>query len=98
MGKGSAGRAQKARAEVERLRASRRKDLIKMLAAIAAMMLVIWGKTALELNGTLETGNMAVGAALFITALVLAVFAGSAGVSFAKSGRALQQAQHRAGR
>lgn len=93
MAKGKAGRTQKALAEIERLRASRRKDLIKMLAAIAAMMLVISGKTALELNGTLETGNMAVGGALLLTAFVLAIFAGSAGLSFAKSGRSIKQVQ-----
>ncbi|MEG1435156.1 MAG: hypothetical protein RSB04_00560 [Gordonibacter sp.] len=98
MGKGASGRAQKARAELERLRASRRKDLIKMLAAIAAMMLVIWGKTALELNGTFETGNMAIGIAMLVTAFVLAIFAGSAGVSFAKNGRGIKDAQRRTGR
>lgn len=97
MGKNKKGSAAKARAEIERLQACRRKDLIKILAALALMMLIILGKTTLEYNGTIEMGNMVLNGAMWLTAFVLAIFAGSAGVDMAKCGRGIEEARKRAG-
>ena len=54
MGKKGNGRIEKARAEIERLKARRRLDLIKILAALAVMMLILLGKPMLENAGVLS--------------------------------------------
>ena len=68
MGKKGNGRIEKARAEIERLKARRRLDLIKIL------------------NG-----------AMWISAFILAIFAGSAGRDLSKCGRSIDEVRTRAG-
>ena len=71
MGKKGNGRIEKARAEIERLKARRRLDLIKVLAALAAMMLILLGKPMLENAGIIEADNMVVNGAMWISAFIL---------------------------
>lgn len=91
MAKKQSRRAEKARAEIESLKAARRQDLLKMAIACFAMVVLIIVKTALEYYYILEQGNMIVGGAMVFIAFGLAVFAGSAGVNFAKSGRRIKE-------
>ena len=97
MGKKGNGRIEKARAEIERLKARRRLDLIKILAALAVMMLILLGKPMLENAGVIEAGNMVVNGAMWISAFVLAIFAGSAGRDLSKCGRSIDEVLTRAG-
>lgn len=97
MAKRKAGRIEKAHAEIERLRAQRRFDIIKMMAAITAIVLVIFGVAMLEGNGVIEKGNMVINGAMWLTAFVLAIFAGSAGIDFSKCGKSIQEVRNRAG-
>ena len=96
MGKKGNGRIEKARAEIERLKARRRLDLIKILAALAAMMLILLGKPMLE-NAGIEADNLEVNGALWISAFILAIFAGSAGRDLSKCGRSIDEVRTRAG-
>ena len=97
MGKKGNGRIEKARAEIERLKARRRLDLIKILAALAAMMLILLGKPMLENAGIIEADNMVVNGAMWISAFILAIFAGSAGRDLSKCGRSIDEVRTRAG-
>lgn len=90
-------RTAKALAEIEGYKANRRKDIIKMGGAITLMLVLIWLKAMLEVNGVLQMGNAIAGGALALVAFLLAVFAGSAGVDFAKNGRTIQNVRDRAG-
>ena len=97
MGKKGNGRIEKARAEIERLKARRRLDLIKILAALAVMMLILLGTPMLEHAGVIEAGPRVVTGAMGISAFVLAVFAGSAGRDLSKCGRSIDEVRTRAG-
>lgn len=90
-------RIEKAQVEIERLKARRRLDLIKMLGAITIMMLILLGKPMLESIGVMEEGNMFAGGVLWFTAIVLAVFAGAAGRDFSKCGRNIEETRTQAG-
>ncbi|MBC2890276.1 hypothetical protein [Gordonibacter massiliensis (ex Traore et al. 2017)] len=94
---GKKGSAAKARAEIERLKAKRRLDIIKILAALAVMMLILLGKPMLEVAGILQEGNMVVSGAMWISAFILAIFAGTAGRDFSKCGRSIEEVRTRAG-
>ncbi len=83
-------------AEIQRLKANRRKDVIKCAAAIAVIIVIIYGKSWLETNGIIPTGNVIVGAAMMCSGLGLAIFAGTASVDFAKSGHLIDDACARA--
>ena len=111
MGKKGNGRIEKARAEIERLKARRRLDLIKILAALAMMIGdrdIYWALKELkrlggiagfhcENAGVIEAGNMVVNGAMWISAFVLAIFAGSAGRDLSKCGRSIDEVRTRAG-
>ncbi len=83
-------------AEVQRLKANRRKDIIKCAAAIVVIVVLIYGKSWLEVNGLIPTGNVVIGAAMMAAGLGLAIFAGTASVDFAKSGHLIDEACARA--
>ncbi len=97
MAKSKAGRVEKARAEIESLKATKRKCLIKILIAVGAMMLLILGKTMLEFYYILPTGSPVTGGMLALTAFVLAVFAGSAGLEISKANRSIAEIRTRNG-
>lgn len=97
MGKKGNGRIEKARAEIERLKAQQRLDLIKILAALAVMMLILLGKPLLENAGLIEQGNMVVSGAMWISAFILAIFAGAAGRDLSKCRRSIEETRTRAG-
>ena len=90
MAKKKMGRAAKAFAEIERLKAKRRLDIIKILGALVVMMLLLLGKPALEVAGILEQGNMVTSAALWISAFILAIFTGAAGRDISKCTRSIE--------
>ena len=98
MGKKGNGRIEKARAEIERLKARRRLDLIKILAALAAMMLILLGKPMLENAGIIEADNMVVNGAMWISAFILAIIAGTAGRDLSTCGRSIDDVRTPAGR
>ncbi len=60
MGRSMSQRKAKAYEDIERLKANRRKDLIKCAAALAAIVVLVTVKLGLETSGILEVGNMAV--------------------------------------
>ena len=93
MGKKGNGRIEQARAESERLRARRRLALLPILA----MMLILLGKPMLENAGIIEADNMVVNGAMWISAFILAIFAGSAGRDLSKCGRSIDEVHTRAG-
>ncbi|RDB59907.1 hypothetical protein C1878_14645 [Gordonibacter sp. 28C] len=94
---GKKGSAAKAQAEIERLKAKQRLDIIKILAALAVMMLILLGKPMLEVAGILQEGNMVVSGAMWISAFILAIFAGAAGRDFSKCGRSIKETRTRFG-
>lgn len=90
-------RRETALAEIERLKANRRKDIIKCSAAVVVIIVLIYGKSWLEVNGIIPTGNVVVGALMMFSALGLALFAGTASVDFSKSGHLIEEARAKAG-
>lgn len=91
MGRGKGNRRAGALEEISALRGKRRVDIIKCAFAIAAVILVITGKPYLETVGILPADSMLVSALMFLGAVVLAVFAGSASTDYAKSGRRIEE-------
>ena len=83
-------RQQKAYEEILRLQANRRKDIIKCSASLAAILVLVWGKLALELNGI-------AGAVMMVSSVGLAIFAGSASIDFTKSGQYINSIYARTG-
>lgn len=69
MGRSMSQRKAKAYEDIERLKANRRKDLIKCAAALAAIVVLVTVKLGLETSGILEVGNMAVGAAMMMAGI-----------------------------
>lgn len=90
-------RQEKSYEEIIRLKGNRRKDLIKCAAALAAILVLVWGKLLLELNGILESGNMAAGAVMMASSVGLAIFAGTASIDFTKSGQYINDIRTRTG-
>ncbi|CAK7003361.1 MAG: hypothetical protein PEGG_00102 [Paraeggerthella hongkongensis] len=90
-------RQQKAYEEILRLQANRRKDIIKCSASLAAILVLVWGKLALELNGIIEAGNLVAGAVMMVSSVGLAIFAGSASIDFTKSGQYINSIYARTG-
>lgn len=90
------GRRIAALEEICALKGKRRMDIIKCAFAIMVVVLIIAGKPLLETMGIIPEGSMVASAAMFLSAVVLAVFAGSASTDFAKSGRRIEElcAQH----
>lgn len=92
-----AKRKEDALVEIERLKAKRRLDIIKCAAALVVIVVLIFGKSWLEFNGILETGNIAVGAMMMVSAVGLAIFAGSASVDFTKCGHLIDEVRMKSG-
>lgn len=77
--------------EISALKGRRRADIVKCAFAIMAVVLVIAGKPLLESMGAIPAGSMVASAAMFLIAVALAVFAGSASTDYAKSGRRIDE-------
>lgn len=77
--------------EIGSLRGKRRADIVKCAFAVMVVIVVIAGKPLLESMEVIPAGSMVTAAALFLTAVVLAVFAGSASTDYAKSGRRIDE-------
>ncbi len=90
-------RRTKAFEDIERLKASRRKDIIKCAASLAAILIVLSVKMYLETSGLVEVGNLAIGAVVMISAVGLAIFAGTASTDFTRCGREIEGIRARAG-
>ena len=97
MGKNASRRKAKAYEDIARLRANRRKDCIKCAAALAAIVVLVTVKLGLETSGILEVGNMAVGAAMMMAGIGLAILGGTASVDFPRSGNEIKGIQTRTG-
>ena len=77
--------------EIAALKAKRRASIIKCAFAIMAVVLAIAAKSMLETIGFIGDGNRAASGVLFLTAVVLAAFAGFASTDYAKSGRRIEE-------
>lgn len=77
--------------EICALRGRRRADVVKCAFAVMVVVVAIAGKPLLESMGVIPAGSMVTAAALFLAAVVLAVFAGSASTDYAKSGRRIDE-------
>ncbi len=93
MGRNMSQRKAKAYQDIERLKANRRKDLIKCAAALAAIVVLVTVKLGLETSGILEVGNMAVGAAMMMAGIGLAILGGTSSVDFTRSGNEIRGIQ-----
>ena len=94
MGRSMSQRKAKAYEDIERLKANRRKDLIKCAAALAALRPHLGTvKLGLETSGILEVGNMAVGAAMMMAGIGLAILGGTSSVDFTRSGNEIRGIQ-----
>ena len=93
MGRSMSQRKAKAYEDIERLKANRRKDLIKCAAALAAIVVLVTVKLGLETSGILEVGNMAVGAAMMMAGIGLAILGGTSSVDFTRSGNEIRGIQ-----
>ena len=83
--------------EIERLKAGRRMDVIKCAGALAAIVVILGGKIALEVNGIIQSGNMAMGAVVMISAVGLAILGGTSSIDFTRSGHEIEGVRARAG-
>ena len=93
MGRSMSQRKAKAYQDIERLKANRRKDLIKCAAALAAIVVLVTVKLGLETSGILEVGNMAAGAAMMMAGIGLAILGGTSSVDFTRSGNEIRGIQ-----
>ena len=93
MGRSMSQRKAQAYRDIERLKANRRKDLIKCAAALAAIIVLVTVKLALETSGILEIGNMAVGAVMMMAGIGLAILGGTSSVDFTRSGNEIRGIQ-----
>lgn len=91
MSRKGAGKKNKALDEVLELKGRRRADIIKCAFAVTLIIVVILGKPMLEVMGVIPEGSMMASGAMFLLAIVLAAFAGSASTDFAKSGRRIEE-------
>lgn len=83
--------------EMARLRANRRKDIIKCAGALAAIMVLVGGKAFLEGTGLVEVGNAVVGGVMMMGSIGLAVLAGHASIDFTKNGHRLEYLRSKTG-
>ncbi len=97
MSKNSSRRKAKAYEDIERLKASRRKDFIKCVLALAALVLIITAKLVLETCGIIEAGNMASGAFMMAVGIGLAILGGTASVNITRTGNEIRGIQARTG-
>lgn len=97
MTKNRSGKRTRAHEDIQRLKASRRKDIIKCAAAFAAIVVLLGGKLLLELNGIIQPGNLAAGAVQMFGAIGLAVLGGTSSMDFVKCGHEIAAVQARTG-
>ena len=86
MSKKASKQFSKAFETIEALKASNRKAFIKILAAMAAVLLLGLGRTALDVYGLIPSesvGTIASGA-VYLIAIFMAFIAGQSGISIAK--------------
>ena len=93
MGRSMSQRRAQAFRDIERLKAGRRKDVIKCAAAFAAIIVLVGGKLALETSGIIEIGNMALGGVMMMASIGLAILGGSASIDFTRSGNEIRGIQ-----
>lgn len=87
MSNNRSARKAKAFEDIMRLKANRRKDIIKCAAALAIVVILVTGKIFLEANGFLAIGNIAAGAVMMFSAIGLAILGGSSSLDFTRSGQ-----------
>ena len=77
--------------EVLSLRAKRRADIIKIAFAIMAVIVIMVVGPMLQLSGVIESGNMVLSGATFLTAVLLAGFAGISSTDYSKCSRRITE-------
>lgn len=87
MAKKNGKRSAKALEAIEALKANNRKAFIKILAAIAVVLLLGFGRTALDVYGFIptETINLVSNGIVYLSAVVMAFIAGRAGIEITKN-------------
>lgn len=99
MSKKASKQFSKAFETIEALKASNRKAFIKILAAMAAVLLLGLGRTALDVYGLIPSepvGTIASGA-VYLIAIFMAFIAGQSGISIAKNRREIDSICDRTG-
>ncbi|MEG0990638.1 MAG: hypothetical protein RSN88_07235 [Gordonibacter sp.] len=97
MTKNRSGRKTRAHEDIQRLKASRRKDIIKCAAALAAIVVLLGGKLLLEMNGIIQAGNLVAGAVQMFGTIGLAIVGGTSSMDFVKCGHDIADIRARTG-
>lgn len=84
------GKKAKSFVEIEKLKATQRKGIIKIVGAVVLIIILILGKSYLEWYGIIPDEIITDGA-LMLVAFALAAFAGFAGTDITKSGRKITE-------
>lgn len=95
MAKKASARRGNALNEIVELRSEQRKCILKGALAIAAILIAVAAKVALETNGLIESGNILVGSVMMVITVGLAIVGGSASISYTKSSHAIANLQAR---
>ena len=91
------GKKNQAHEDIQRLKASRRKDIVKCAAAFTAIIILLGGKLLLELNDIIQPRDLAAGAVQMFGAIGLAIVGGTASMDYVKCGHAIADIQARTG-
>lgn len=95
MAKKASARRENALNEIIELRGEQRKCILKGAAAVAAILIAVAMKVALETNGIIESGNILVGSVMMVITVGLAIVGGGASISYTKSNHAIANLQTR---
>ncbi len=71
--------------------------MIKCAAAFTIIIVLVTGKVMLEMNGTIASGNIAVGAVMMFATIGLAILGGTASLDFTRSGNEIRDICSRTG-
>lgn len=90
-------RRESALEEIAELKAKRRLDVVKCAGALAAILIAVAGRQFLESSGIVSQGSMALGAAMMMVTIGLAIVGGMASIDFTKNGQVIRGLQARNG-
>ena len=97
MSKKASKQFSKAFETIEALKASNRKAFIKILAAMAAVLLLGLGRTALDVYGLIPSESVGTIASGAVYLIFMAFIAGQSGISIAKNRREIDSICDRTG-
>lgn len=90
-------RQQDALEEIGAMRAQRRTDIVKCVAALAAVVALVGGKIVLEASGTVPPGNMILNGIVMMGSIGLAIYAGNASIDFTRTGHSIEYLRQKNG-